>query len=473
MDLRAPAAAAVVLLAGPARAEEGGIPDQVVVVNAQTAVDVPYAYGDVSVGSSEIIRVVPLRESRQILLAGRRSGSSNVIVYDQRGARKDEFEVVVIPANLSRVMQTVQDLLQDVEGLSFRIVDDRVYIQGEVSLDEDLQRVHALAAREPLVEAMVTLSPVSRRLLADLIEKEIGVPGVGVRLVSDEILIEGVVHSEAAAKRAEAIARAYYEQVVNVLEVRPSERVPGRTDTVVVIVHFVELTKSLVDSWGLQWSPLASENGVEFWFESPYASTSGFGDLTGYAQTTLHALLPRLSRARTSGYARVLENPSVAVKSGDTATIFSGARVPFAVQGPNGQITVQYEQVGVRLDVTPFAQGDDVDLDLKIEVSSLGEIAPSGYQLIDTSNIRTSGYCRAGESIVIGGLQRLSDRIEYNRVPEVGEEDVAPLFTLYKSKDYKKSKSQFLVFITPQVYESSSEANSELQDKFNLLEVRQ
>jgi Flp pilus assembly secretin CpaC len=169
----------------------------------------------------------------------------------------------------------------------------------------------------------------------------------------------------------------------------------------------------------------------------------------------------------------VLENPAVAVKSGDTATIFSGAKVPFAVSGENGQITVQYEEVGVKLDVTPFAQGNDVDLNLKVEVSSLGEIAPSGYQLIDTSNISTSEYCRAGESIVIGGLQRLSDRIEYNRVPEGGEETGTPLFTLYKSKDYKKSKSQFLVFITPQVYESSSEANGELQDKFNLLEVRQ
>ena len=417
--------------------------------------------------------MVPLRDSQQILVAGRKAGSTNIIVYDISGVRRDQFEVTVIPANLSRVMKNVQQLLDDVEGLNFKVVNDRVYVQGEVSLDEDLQRVNNLAEREPLVVSMVRLSPVSQRLLADLIQKEIGVPGVQVRLVSDKILLEGVVHSPTASDRAEAIARAYYNNVINVLEIREADRIPGRTDTVVVIVHFVELTKSLVDSWGINWSPLATESGIEFFFQAPYDSAEGWGDVTGYAQATLYGLLPRLDRARTSGYARVMENPSVAVKSADTATIFSGAKVPFAIVGPNGQITVQYEDVGISLEVTPFAQGSDVDISVNVEVSALGEVAPSGYQMIDTSRIVTSEYCRAGESIVIGGLQRLSDRIEYNRVPEGAAETGTPVFTLYKSKDYKKSKSQFLVFVTPQVYESSTQANRDLQDKFNLIEVRQ
>ncbi len=463
----------LLLAPGRAWADEDNISDQVVVVSAQIAIDVPYGYGDLSAGSSEIIRVVPLRDAKQILVAGRRAGSTNIIVYDTRGVRRDEIEVTVIPANLSRVMKSVQELLDDIEGLSFRVVNDRVYIQGEVSLDEDLQRVNAMAAREPLLESMVSLSPVSQRLLADLIQKEIGVPGVQVRLVSDKILLEGVVHSTTASERAEAIALAYYQNVINVLEIREAERVPGRTQTVVVVVHFVELTKSLVDSWGVQWTPLSMEEGIEFYFRSPFDSSAGWGDVTGYAQSTLYGILPQLNRARTSGYARVLENPSVAVKSGDTASIFSGAEVPFVVHtGPLGT-TVDYKDVGVTLEVTPFAQKSDVDLNIVVEVSALGEIAPSGYQMIDKSGITTSEYCRAGESIVIGGLQRLSDRVEYNRVPETIDAPGTPLFTLYKSKDYKKSKSQFLVFITPQVYESSTQANRDLQDKFNLLEVRQ
>ena len=75
------------LAAAPAHAEDT-IPDQVVVLNNQEAIDVPFAFGDVSVGSSEIVKVVPLREEKQLLLAGRTVGTTNVILYDTKGARR-------------------------------------------------------------------------------------------------------------------------------------------------------------------------------------------------------------------------------------------------------------------------------------------------------------------------------------------------------------------------------------------------
>ena len=389
------------------------IPDQVVVINTQQAIDVPYAFGDVSVGSSDIAKVVPLRDSKQLLVAGRDVGTTNIILYNTRGARMDEIEVTVIPANLAKVMKNVQALLNDIEGLTFKIVNDRVYIQGEVSLDDELERVKDLDEREPMIESMVTLSPIAQKLLASLIQKEIDTPGVNVRLVGKKIMLEGVIHSEMASKRAEAIARAYYPDVVNVLEVREVDRIPGKAETVVMIVHFVELTKSLVTSWGIEWTPLALDGSAEIFFQRDFVEN----ETTGYAAATITSLLPRIDRARRSGYARVLENPTVSVKSGDTSHIFSGQKVPF-VFIENGTQTVIFEDVGITLDVTPYAQGSDVDLNIKVEVSSLGEVGTNGYPAIDTSEITTSQFARAGESIVIGGLQRVSDRLDYNRLPE-------------------------------------------------------
>jgi pilus assembly protein CpaC len=460
------------LLAPPlvpaSEAAEGALPDQVIVLNTQQAIDVPYSFGDVSVGSAEIAKVVPLRDAKQILIAGREVGTTNLIIYNTRGARVDEVEITVIPANLAKVMKNVQALLDDIEGLSFKIMNDRVYIQGEVSLDDELERVQDLDEREPMIESMVTLSPIAQRLLASLIQKEIGTPGVNVRLVGKKIMLEGIIHSEMASKRAEAIARAYYPDVVNVLEVREVDRIPGRAETIVMVVHFVELTKSLVTSWGVEWTPLSVQGGVSFDFLHDFYDTSA---AEGTAAATITSLLPRLERARRSGYARVLENPTVSVKSGDTAHIFSGQKVPF-VFIENGSQTVIFEDVGITLDVTPYAQGSEVDLNIEVKVSSLGEVGTNGYPAIDTSEITTSQYARAGESIVIGGLQRVSDRVDYNRLPE----DTAAsqgIFSLYNAKDYKKQKQQFLVFVTPQIHESSSTANREIQEKFNLLEVRQ
>lgn len=448
---------------------ESAVPDQVVVLNNQSAIDIPYAFGDVSVGSSEIVKVVPLREERQLLLAGREVGTTNIIVYDTKGARRDDIEVTVIPANLAKVMKNVQVLLDDIEGLSFKIINDHIYIQGEVSLDEEIRRVQELDEKEALVESMVTLSPVSQRLLAAMIQKEIGMPGVNVRLVSRKIVLEGVVHSEAASRRAEAIAKAYYPEVVNVLEERTVERVPGEAPTIVLVVHFVELTKSLEDSWNIEWTPLTSP-GVVFELGSTYDGAH-WSEVTGAATAEITSLLPKLQEARSTGYVRVLENPTVSVKSGDTAHIFSGSKVPF-VFNDNGQKVVEFIDVGITLDVTPYAAGSNVDMQIQVEVSSLGEIAPSGYQSVDQSTITTGQYCRAGESIVIGGLERVSDKVNYNKLPD-GAALPDSVFTLYRSKDYKKSKSQFLVFVTPQIHESSTTANREIQEKFNLTEVRQ
>ena len=369
------------LAAAPAHAEDT-IPDQIVILNNQEAIDVPFAFGDVSVGSSEIVKVVPLREEKQLLLAGRTVGTTNVILYDTKGARRDQFEITVIPANLAKVMKNVQVLLDDIEGLSFTVVNDRVYIQGEVSLDEEIRRVQELDAKEALVESMVTLSPVSQRLLAAMIQKEIATPGVNVRLVSRKLLLEGVVHSEAASQRAEAIAKAYFPDVINVLEIREVERVPGEAKTIVLVVHFVELTKSLEDNWGIEWTPLASP-GVTFELGSTL-SGGKWSEVSGAATAEITGLLPKLEEARSTGFVRVLENPTVSVKSGETAHIFSGSKIPF-VYNDNGSTVIEFIDVGIKMDVTAYASGTDVDMQIKMEVSSLGELTSTGYQSVDQS----------------------------------------------------------------------------------------
>ncbi len=458
----------ILLRPEPGRADEDNIEHQVVVVQRQKVVQVPYHFGNIAIGSEAVVRIAALYEQDQILLSGRSPGTTNIIIYDRTGVLRDEFEVTVIPANLSRTMDNVTELLQDIEGLTFKIINNKVYIQGEVATDEELARVQDMADREPLVENMASLSPIAQRLLAGLIETEIDTPGLSARLINDRIILEGVVHSKAASARAEAIARAYYPNIENVLEVREVERVPGRTKTVVIIAHYVELAKNLTRSWGIEWTPLASSAGIEFFFNRDYAQ--GWSEVDGYASAQVASLLPRLSQARASGYARVLENPTISVKSGEPAKIFSGQEYPYLIaQGLTN--TVEFKQIGIELNVTPYAQGNDVDLDIQVLVTALGEVASNGLQTITRSELQTSEYCRAGESIVIGGLQRISDTRDYNRVPN---RDVAgSLYTYYQTRDYKKSKSQFLVFLTPQIHESSSSANREIKDQFNLEEVRQ
>ena len=43
-----------------------------------------------------------------------------------------------------------------------------------------------------------------------------------------------------------------------------------------------------------------------------------------------------------------------------------------------------------------------------------------------------------------------------------------PLFTLMHSKNYHKKKSQFVIFVTPQIIENASEGTDDLKKNFRV-----
>ncbi len=464
----------------------GGSKQITLVVGQQKIIKTPYKIGDISVGNSRVIAVTPFRERREILLQGLRPGTGSLLIMDTRQNHRDNYEIQVLSEDLQRTVNNIEAMLSDVEGLRFRVVGNQVVIEGEVYLEEEIRRVEAIAAKNPNVTAMVSLSPVTQRILANTIEKEIGRPDIKARPLRNQILLEGIVYSETAKVRAEAIARAYYGNIVNVLEVRKSERPPSRDKTIVLIAHYVNLSKSLLNSWGIQWTPLFVGGTSSSGSSGSSAAGASAVDAEIYAEyditnnkltfspveltSTAAVLLPNIQKAKSSGYVRVIENPTVSVKSGEPVKMFAGMQYPYPVYSSMG-MTLEWKDIGVTLEATPYAQGDSVDMQLKIEVTDLGQISNSnGDPAIDTNRIETRQFCKAGESIVIGGLSRLSDSVVYNRPPPAAP---GALVQLFKSKEYNKAKSQFLVFITPQIHETSSTANREIQEKFNLKEVKQ
>lgn len=460
-------------------ADAEGNKEMLLTVGGQQVINVPYAYGDVSVGSSRAININAFREKRQILLTGRQQGSTTLIIWDTRGNKRDEYYIRVIPESLQRLKNSIESLLSDVDGLRYRVVGDKIIVEGEVFLEDELRRVKSVADKNPSILNFVTLSPVTQRILAATVEKEIGRPAITVKPVRDKLMLEGTVYSEVEKIRAEAIATAYYGNIINVLDVQSAERPPGKGKTIVLIAHFVQLAKNLVNTWGFEWSPLAFRvnSGNPTLADTQVSAVLNLDadPATWVIDNPLVTaqgafLLPKIRRARSSGYARVLENPTVSVKSGEEVSTFSGIEYPYPVVFQGG-VTIEWKEIGIKLTSRPFALGDSVDMNLDIEVTELGQVSNSnGDPAINTAKIKTTQYCKSGESIVIGGLHRLADSVLYNRAPTSADGAVVQLF---KSKDYNKSKNQFLVFVTPQIHETSTTANKEIQEKFNLKEVKQ
>jgi pilus assembly protein CpaC len=409
-----------------------------------------------------------------------------VIIFDQKGAQKEVLNLAVYSTDPERLLQDVKQLLVDVEGITIKRVGQKIIIDGSVLLGSELARIQKISANTNQIVSLVTINPDTERLLAKRISKEIGMDEVNVRTVKGKILLEGEVYSAEAKVKAEKIASLYAGSVINTLEVRAVPNPPVRKDTVQVTAHFVEVAKNFSKNFNFKWSPIPQVGINSSYRINPVTGSDSFtGALTGTAVD----LLPRLNYFKALGVARVLENPTVSVKSGDTATIESGTQVGFPVIQPNGSAAIEFKNVGALLKIKPYVQGSDIDMEIQVKMSSLGSPEVSGGIAISQNSIDTTQLVRSGESVVIGGLIRNSYRQALDRPPNsagggggnstpqaTSDQFVDPfpmgsLFTLFKSTEESKQRSQFMIFITPSILKFSKDANKELKDSFNLYEV--
>ena len=173
---------------------------------------------------------------------------------------------------------------------------------------------------------------------------------------------------------------------------------------------------------------------------------------------------------KSLGIVRVLENPIVSVKSGETADIFSGSTVLIPLVQPTGATTFDPLQIGTKLTIKAETVKTNIDLKVDVSISALGSPTSTGMVNIDQSSISTRQLVENGESIVIGGILRTSTTDIKDRQPGDIEAN-AGLFTFFKTQDDTSRKTQFIIFVTATTLDSSKDANKELKDYFNLYEV--
>jgi len=163
----------------------------------------------------------------------------------------------------------------------------------------------------------------------------------------------------------------------------------------------------------------------------------------------------------------VLSRPSIMARSNEEATITIGSEVPFIRNTQvteDGRVlnTVEYEDVGIILTVTPHITGDGtVELDVAPEISTLtGDSVP----ISDTVNAPTFAKRSAqthvivpnGKTVVIGGLMADEETEQVRKIPLLG--DIPGLGALFRRTIRKKEKTELLIFLTPHVVTGAAEA---------------
>lgn len=194
------------------------------------------------------------------------------------------------------------------------------------------------------------------------------------------------------------------------------------------------------------------------------SATGGY--FGGYADLGNNRYLGVLLNAvQSDTNSNILSTPHITTNNNVPASILFGQEIPVATGEAlssanynNTFRTIQRQNVGIELDVTPqINAGDEVRLDLKQQVSSVaGPVSANNSELIvNKREIKTTLTVHSGEIAVLGGLLDDNERRTIEKVPLLG--DIPVLGELFKSRGKSHVKTNLMVFIRPTILHSRSE----------------
>jgi general secretion pathway protein D len=176
----------------------------------------------------------------------------------------------------------------------------------------------------------------------------------------------------------------------------------------------------------------------------------------------------------------IISTPSIVTTDNEEATLNVGQEVPFVTgsfsntgTGTGGAVnpfqTIQRQQVGVKLSITPqINEGDSMVLKLSQEISNIAQSAAGAVDLITNQRIiETTVIVDDGEILVLGGLIEDTLRESDQRVPVLGR--IPILGNLFRSRKTDKVKTNLLVFIRPKIMRDARAMSIETNAKYNLI----
>lgn len=199
---------------------------------------------------------------------------------------------------------------------------------------------------------------------------------------------------------------------------------------------------------------LTKQNAVETFFGTATAMQGGFYRLLDQDfSITARAMAE-------AGNLEVLSRPSILARNNQEAIITVGQEVPFIRNtqiSNNGQQinTVEYEDIGIILRVTPFITSDGL-----VEMIVAPEISTITDQTIPiTDNVNAPVFAKRsaetvvvtgnGKTVVIGGLMERNRTETIRKVPLLG--DIPLLGWAFRRKIKEDTKTELLIFLTPYV----------------------
>ncbi|MBL8649538.1 MAG: type II secretion system secretin GspD [Sphingopyxis sp.] len=186
-------------------------------------------------------------------------------------------------------------------------------------------------------------------------------------------------------------------------------------------------------------------------------ATGGFAGFAGdIGKNTIFGAIINAVKSDTTS--NLLATPHIVTLDNQAAKFLVGQEVPIttgealSANFDNAFRTVQREEVGIKLEVTPQVNGaGEVKLFLRQEVSSVaGPVSSRSSDLIlNKRSFETVLTVDDGEILAIGGLLNDDERKTIERIPLLS--DIPLIGELFKSRSRSRAKTNLMVFIRPTI----------------------
>lgn len=468
------------LIAGMKHDEEISIPE------------IPLTYKG---GGVELVDLQRIKGTDTFRILPTKVGNGIVTIHNKKtGQILVELRVDIRDQTIEKTLRELQALLADIEGIEYKIVNNRIILDGFVLLPKDLKRIGQVIGQfteggMTNISSLVSLSPLSKKKIVEYIARDINNPEIEVFSIGDFIKLTGYVNSIEEKNRINDVVLLYLPDIVtekgqenlrnvsladrkpqtdvgayviNLIQVRKAEdKVEPPPKMIQVVIHVVEYAERYLKSFNFTFSPSLRSLGE--------AQTQGQANAPGSISelaSIVDNLLPKLNWARSHGYVRLLDTASILTQDKNTGPIL--LRRGFSVNNGNTTATsaqsANLQSFNLSLSLTaPTIKSERSEL-VETGISVTTQAVPQGAQSLSfapSTEVQTKISVRSRQSAAIAGIISKKSENQFG-----GPTGAGAIVTLNHGKSFTKNSSNYVLFVTPIIKSSASAGVEQVKKKF-------